>query len=333
MRALRMFLPLCLAIAPCAPLAAATYTEFDVPDAQETYPAAINGQGTVAGWYADAEFVPRGFIRSADGTFTTFVHPGYSFNVTAMNDNGWVVGSYAELTSGALRGYIRAPDGDLETIPTPPNVNLSPTGIDDNGDVCGFFFVAGASLQEHGFIFTAGGSFLQIDIAGKRTELHGIDDMGAVAGSAESVPARSQGLVRAPDGTITLFARPDWRRTVASSISDAGSIAGSFVDADGLYHGFFRDADGRLAAFDLSDAADDVGAFSINAKGAVAGHFYEDGFGLAHGFVRKPNGAFQSFDAPGAVQQTLVAAINDRGVIVGRFYGGDQRYHGYLRMP
>src|SRR5271154_2575905 len=53
-----------------------TILPFDVPGAQGTQPQAINAGGTVTGYYYDASFVIRGFLRAPDGTFTTFAAPG-----------------------------------------------------------------------------------------------------------------------------------------------------------------------------------------------------------------------------------------------------------------
>ena len=47
-----------------------------VPPAGNTVPEAIDGAGTVAGFYNDANGVHRGFLRSAQGKFTFFDVPG-----------------------------------------------------------------------------------------------------------------------------------------------------------------------------------------------------------------------------------------------------------------
>jgi hypothetical protein len=52
---------------------------FDAPGApfgHNTIPEAIDSKGTVAGIYSDANFVIHGFLRSADGGFTSFEVPG-----------------------------------------------------------------------------------------------------------------------------------------------------------------------------------------------------------------------------------------------------------------
>src|SRR5215470_50432 len=41
-----------------------------------TIPAAINIFGTIVGYYGDAKGVVRGFLRTAEGKFSTFQAPG-----------------------------------------------------------------------------------------------------------------------------------------------------------------------------------------------------------------------------------------------------------------
>jgi hypothetical protein len=54
---------------------------FDVPGAgtgafQGTIGFAISPNGTITGWYLDSGSVYHGFVRTRDGTFTTFDVPG-----------------------------------------------------------------------------------------------------------------------------------------------------------------------------------------------------------------------------------------------------------------
>jgi hypothetical protein len=54
----------------------ATYIPFSVPGALGTYPMSINASMVVTGYYYVSSTVTRGFLREADGAFTTFALPG-----------------------------------------------------------------------------------------------------------------------------------------------------------------------------------------------------------------------------------------------------------------
>src|SRR5258708_37988860 len=79
----RFFLLLCGLAPGYISIAAAqvTFTTFDVPGAgtnqnQGTAPVAINSAGATTGYYIDANWGRHGFLRSPNGTFSTFDAPG-----------------------------------------------------------------------------------------------------------------------------------------------------------------------------------------------------------------------------------------------------------------
>ena len=78
---------------------AGTFIEFDAPGAgtgsgQGTLPFAINPEGTITGYYNDANSVGHGFVRTAGGTIMTFDAPNQvnGTNATAINAEGTVTG-------------------------------------------------------------------------------------------------------------------------------------------------------------------------------------------------------------------------------------------------
>lgn len=52
-----------------------SYITFDV-GTLGTFPAALNAEGTIVGFYNDAKLVTHGFLRTFDGTVKTFDGPG-----------------------------------------------------------------------------------------------------------------------------------------------------------------------------------------------------------------------------------------------------------------
>src|SRR5580704_14923315 len=102
---------------------ASPFTEFDAPLAGTaaglgTYPLANNDEGSVVGYYIDANSVFYVFLRQPDGKLITLDAPGAghtlgSFQGTdpnAINDVGAITGNVEDST-GLYHGFIRRPDG------------------------------------------------------------------------------------------------------------------------------------------------------------------------------------------------------------------------------
>ena len=75
-------LVLCLALCSllvgvCSNAFAQSFATFDAPGAvRATIPLGINQTGAITGYYLDARGASHGFLRIADGAFTTFDAPG-----------------------------------------------------------------------------------------------------------------------------------------------------------------------------------------------------------------------------------------------------------------
>jgi uncharacterized membrane protein len=103
---------------------AANITTFDYPPFQGmastgTQPQAINPSGAIAGWYQDANGVTHGFLRTRNGTFTSFDPTGSTYTVaTGITPEMTITGWYQD-TSGFAHGFLRAPNGNLTTFDYP----------------------------------------------------------------------------------------------------------------------------------------------------------------------------------------------------------------------
>ncbi len=84
-------------------------TVFDPPGSTSTFVGGIDGNGTVAGSYANAGAVFHGFVRDVKGNITSFDPPdSVSAGASGINGNGWVAGAFtADTVSGQFRSYIR----------------------------------------------------------------------------------------------------------------------------------------------------------------------------------------------------------------------------------
>ena len=99
-----------LALSVSAPATAAKITVFDVSGSTGTYADAINGPGAITGWYLDSKSNAHGFVRAADGTYTTF-DPKRSAGTDpygGINNKGAVAGFYSDANE-QQHGFLRTP--------------------------------------------------------------------------------------------------------------------------------------------------------------------------------------------------------------------------------
>lgn len=136
----RGVLGLCLALLCTMSLEASAQkfqiTTVDPPGSIESGSTMINAAAVITGWYYDASG-DHGFVRSPDGTFTSFDVPGAVFVVPAsINSVGEIVGT----TSYTGGGFLREPDGIITMLYGPGSIDLSPAAINDEGTIAGFFW-------------------------------------------------------------------------------------------------------------------------------------------------------------------------------------------------
>ncbi len=85
-------------------------------------PFGINPAGTITGYYSDASNVFHGFLRTSDGTFTTFDPPGSVNTIpNAINPAGAITGWYDD--ANGQHGFLRSGDGHsprlIPQVPAP----------------------------------------------------------------------------------------------------------------------------------------------------------------------------------------------------------------------
>src|SRR5215472_947012 len=89
--------------------------KFDPPQSVRTEPLSINRSGVIAGLYlTNTQGKPRGFLRSPDGTITTFGIKGAKCGTDplSINDNAIMTGAYKDSSCNS-HGFIRAADGTI----------------------------------------------------------------------------------------------------------------------------------------------------------------------------------------------------------------------------
>lgn len=313
------------------PAAAATFTTFVVNGATETFPAAIDATNDVAGTWYDALFIPHGFLRTADGTITTFDPPGSTGTyVYALNDNQVVVGSFSD--SNGTHGFIRHVDGTTVVYDAPASAGYTEIrGIDDNNVYAGDY--AGTDGNGYGFVVNAKGKFKSFGVSGQRyTVATALSSRGATAGY-DSGDGSTDLFMRTSGGTITSFDVPGGNNPFAAAINKKGSIAGtSYENYDSnTGQGYLRLSDGTISTFQVVSGYETDG-YALNVHNMVCGNYYDSG-GAYHGYIRKAGGGITTIDAPGSVGATGCTGINDNGVAAGYFYDSQDVGNAYIRTP
>lgn len=120
----------------------------------------VNFLGVIAGEYIDNSNVFHGYLRDANGEFTTFDVRGAGSGPyqgtgcdsdcpMSINDSGAVTGSYQD-SNYVQHGYLRTPDGAYVTFDPPGSVYTQAESINDSGVITGFYIDANNIF--HGFL-------------------------------------------------------------------------------------------------------------------------------------------------------------------------------------
>jgi uncharacterized membrane protein len=156
-------------------------TLVDFPDAVNTVPNDIDNSGRIVGEYVDQAGVGHGFVREADGRFSTLDVPGaVSSSIQSINERGQMVGTYLD-AAGGFHGYLR--EGDvITTLDAPGSVRgTQPLAINNRGAIVGWYF-GDTSVQ--GFVFE-NGRFTTTGTPGALNQSLplDIDDRGRIVGT------------------------------------------------------------------------------------------------------------------------------------------------------
>jgi probable HAF family extracellular repeat protein len=368
--ALAVFLALAL-FALCPGLSASDHNQqstiisFSAPGAgtgsgQGTFALGINSHGVIVGYYLDENYGYHGFLRSSDGSFTTFDAPGsYSGGGTlaiGLNQQGAVVGYYAD-ANDRFHAFLRRPDGTFTTDVAPGECR----GSDFNGcngtgayDINDSGMIAGAYLDvnfvRNGFVLSRNGTFTSFEAPGAGNGAYqgsapdsvaGLNQSGALSGYDLDDNNVYHSFLRDSEGNFTLLdvqgaGTSAGQGTIAEGINDPGAIVGQYVDASGVNHGFLW-ADGNYTMFDVQGAGTGSGQGTIpdciNTPGTIVGQ-YIDASSVNHGFWRTRSGNITTLDAPAAGtsagQGTIPTDNNAAGAITGYYVDANNVNYGFV---
>ena len=302
--------------------------QLDFPDAARTYADHINSAGVSVGSYVDAEGIPHGYKRGADGSFTELEYPGtrsqleYLY-VSAINDAGVIVFSAKEIDDFD-RSYVILPGGEPMELRVPRSIRTVGRDVNAKGQVAGFYDTLDG--ERRGFIAkpaTMGYVFETIKVPGVDfLELTSTNDYGHFSGNTRgSAEEKAVGFTLI-DGEFSTYDVTDSISIGFYGLNNSGQTVGFYQDMNEVSHGVVVQ-NGELTQFDFPGAAE-TEIFGVSAAGQLIGDVFDDA-GAIHGFVGD-----EQFDVPGAVI-TYADDMNVAGTLVGSYVDADGVYHGYMR--
>jgi PEP-CTERM motif-containing protein len=215
------------------------FTTENYPAAMQTMVTGINSAGSTVGIYVDAGGTTHGFT-DIGGTFKTVDQGGTVFNqglgINASNttvgyssaiDPAGMIGQTAYSQSGGVFTNINAL--------LPSNQNSQAVGINNAGDVVGFYMPT--STTSLGFE-DIGGSIKTIDPFGSSfTQALGINNEGEIVGFYTDAGGVQHGYTDV-NGLFESFDPTGSTSTTINGLNDIGQIVGFYTDANDNTIGF-----------------------------------------------------------------------------------------------
>jgi hypothetical protein len=242
------------------------------------------------------------------------------------------VGYYVSPKTFTQYGYKRDANGVIEfPIKTSDNnVDITATGINDTGEIVGYF-------GGHGFLLTGGahGTITLIDVPGARyTSINGINNLGDFFGNFVTLTGTGHDFVSV-GGVITRIDFPGATRpTRVTGLAWDGSVVGYYYPHPGaLSIAFVRGPKGNFLRFQVPNSILTVPTGINNAAGQIVGS-YRFSTGRFHGFVYDyvadlatlgsestravRTVPVQTIDYPSSGPvDTYITGVNAQGIIVG----------------
>ena len=222
-------------------------------------------------------------------------------DVRGLNDLGQIVGTYT--LGGRQYAFIKN-GGTYSTLTGIPGASSIAWGINDNGQVVGYYDDTVGLPPHHGYVYnTTTSSLTPINAPGPySTAVYGINDAGQVCGYYYN--GGNLGFMYDLNTTSwTSINKAGATQTNAYGINNAGTIVGNYTlgghDYGFTYDGTFHDLN--------VPGAQNTRTVGINDHGDIVGRYWNDG-GAIQGFIYT-NGVFKTLDMPGA---EIVRVIGDQ---------------------
>jgi probable HAF family extracellular repeat protein len=230
-------------------------------------------------------------------------------------------------TMGVAAQQGREPS--YSTVDFPGAAATTLTGINDDGDIVGFYRDAGG--KTHGFV-QRGGMYASIDYPGASwTISRGIGPAGDVLGSyrmSGEADFNQHGYRLGRDGSFSRIDFPGHVSTVPVRLLKDGTIVGCYHDAAGMdsMHGMAY-VKGSFQGFDRAMTMHE----GVTPDGKTLVGYMTDMADMKRnrGYVLEGSN-FTPFDVPDSTSTTAID-INAAGAIVGVFEAPAGKTHGFIR--
>ena len=207
----------------------------------ETLAAGINNNGQIVGHYGGLGSYDDGFLWTG-GNYSTLTHPGSEHTIPlSINDAGLIVGMYWSDPASGFGGFLY--NGTTYTDIVDPSAwpsSTAATGINNAGQIVGYYYGKGFDPGTHGFLYS-GGTYTELNdpLAVKGTFAQGINALGQIVGYYVDVNGNAHGFLYSNGQYTTLDdPSPNNRGTFAQGINTWGDIVGYYIDSNQGYHGF-----------------------------------------------------------------------------------------------
>jgi hypothetical protein len=157
----------------------------------------INNASTVVGTAPGGAY-RAGFLRTKDGTITTFDAPGDTDGtfVRGINDQGTIAGTFAD-GGGNDHGFVRAADGTITVVDVSGAIETEIAAINAKGDTTGTYSVTGKSRG--GFLRLENGDISIFAPEGfASTFPASLNARGVIVGSYTDPQGNQHGFIRTP---------------------------------------------------------------------------------------------------------------------------------------
>jgi probable HAF family extracellular repeat protein len=192
----------------------------------ESYGAAINDHGQVAGTATDAAGNGHAFLYSGGQITELFEKTGWQWSSGLALNNGGAVAGTVQLANGNFRGAVWK-DGEVSELGTLGGANSYAMGISDGGLVVGGSTVAAGWM--HAFLYT-GGMLLDLGtLGGGNSTAYDVNDRGWVVGFSLTPDGAWAAFLYTSGVMYDLNALIDgeWVLEEARAVNKAGQIVGT----------------------------------------------------------------------------------------------------------
>jgi probable HAF family extracellular repeat protein len=240
----------------------------------------------------------------------------------------------------------------LTTFVVNPEGGAGPTGINDNGDVvgfygcgqtyCGFLRNGSTGVSKHlgvgvnalalnnsdeivgtyhisAFYWPSGGKMVQF-LRGSEPDAVAVNTAGYVTGAYRTNAQYNTfaAFLMNPQGQISTIFAPPKGGAEATAINNANQVVGFWTGGSAPYQGFVY-TDGTVNSAISYPGAVATYPYAINDGGEIAGS-WTDSVGFVHGFYWTAKAGFTSFDAVQNTTHTIPTCMNASGVVAGYYW-------------